>query len=187
MERRAADVTQDRIINAAVGQSQCLCSVFLMHQRRKRNKGEGDMLAIPQDYEEELIKRERETWGNEKYWYYRAASYMYPIEVDENTYEKVQFVSLNSSGEVIGYLGYCVAREERYVSNLFIINFTDDMSFGIDAVHMVRDIFEKYRYRKIVFFVIIGNPTESKYDGMIEHYGGMVVGTYKEHIMLPDG
>lgn len=145
------------------------------------------MLAFAQDYEEELIKRERETWGNEKYWYYRAASYMYPIEVDENTYEKVQFVSLNSLGEVIGYLGYCVAREGRYVSNLFIINFTDDMSFGIDAMHMVRDIFEKYRYRKIVFFVIIGNPTESKYDRMIEHYGGRVVGTYKEHIMLPDG
>lgn len=145
------------------------------------------MIAFAQDYEKELARRMRETWGNKKYWYYHSSSYMAPIGVDENTWERVQFVSLNNSGEVIGYLGYAVDREGRYVSNLWIINFTDDKSFGIDVMRMVKDIFEKYRYRKIVFFVIKGNPVEPKYDRLVEHYGGRVIGIYKEHVMLPDG
>lgn len=145
------------------------------------------MLAFAQDYKDELEKRMRETWGNEKYWYYLSSSYMFPVEVDENTWEKTHYVSLNSSGEVIGYLGYAVEREGRYVSNLWIINFTENRYFGIDVMRMVKDIFEKYCYKKIVFFVIIGNPIEQKYDRLIARYGGRIVGTYKEHVMLPDG
>lgn len=145
------------------------------------------MLAFAQDYKNELEKRMRETWGNEKYWYYHASSYMGALEVDNDTWNNVQLVSLNDSGEVIGFLGYGVKRECRYVSYLAIINFTDDKYFGIDIMRMVRDIFEKYRYRKIVFSVIIGNPIERSYDRLIERYGGRIVGIYKEHVMLPDG
>ncbi len=145
------------------------------------------MLVLARDYEEELVKRERETWENKKYWYYNASSYMSPIEVDENTWDRMQYVSLNSFGEVIGYLGYGVERQARYVSNLWIVNFADDKSFGIDILRMVKDIFEKYRYRKIVFSVIIGNPVERSYDRLIERYGGRIVGIHKEHVMLPDG
>lgn len=64
------------------------------------------MLALAQDYIEELIKKERKTWEDTKYWYYNASSYMQPIEIDKNTWERMQLVSLNDSGEVIGYLGY---------------------------------------------------------------------------------
>lgn len=145
------------------------------------------MLALAQDYIEELIKKERKTWEDTKYWYYNASSYMQPIEIDKNTWERMQLVSLNDSGEVIGYLGYSIEREVRYVSSLWVVNFTDDKSFGIDVMQMFKDIFEKYRYRKIVFSVVIGNPVESKYDRLIEHYDGRVVGVYKDHVMLPDG
>lgn len=145
------------------------------------------MLAFAQDYKEELIKRERETWDDKKYWYYNASSYMRPIELDKDTWDRIQLVSLNGSGEVIGYLGYSMYREARYVSSLWIVNFTDDKSFGIDVMQMFKDIFEKYRYRKIVFSVIIGNPIEQKYDRLVEHYGGRIVGVHKEHVMLPDG
>ena len=93
------------------------------------------MLALAQDYAEELIKKERETWEDKKYWYYNCSSYMHPIEVDANTWERTQLVSLNDS----------------------------------------------------VFSVIIGNPIEPKYDRLIEHYGGRIVGINKEHVMLPDG
>ena len=145
------------------------------------------MLALAQDYAEELIKKERETWEDKKYWYYNCSSYMHPIEVDANTWERTQLVSLNDSGEVIGYLGYSIEREVRYVKGVWIVNFTDDKAFGIDVMQMFKDIFEKYHYRTIVFSVIIGNPIEPKYDRLIEHYGGRIVGINKEHVMLPDG
>lgn len=145
------------------------------------------MLAFAQNHERELQRKMRETWGKEKYWYYHRCSYFSLADVKEDTWNDTQFVSLNSSGEVIGYLGYGIDRECRYVTYLAIINFTDDISFGIDVMTMIKDIFEKYQYRKIVFSVIIGNPIEPKYDRLIEKYGGRVVGTYKEHAMLPDG
>lgn len=145
------------------------------------------MLAFAQDYEKELEKKMRGTLGKEKYWYYHNSSFMSPIEIDTDTWNNMQFVSLNPSGEVIGYLGYGIKQQERYVSYLAIINFTDDVSFGLDVMTMIKDIFEKYQYKKIVFSVIIGNPIESTYDRLIRHYGGKVVGVFKDHVMLPDG
>ncbi len=145
------------------------------------------MLEFAQNHEKELLKKMRWTWGKEKYWYYHRSSYMAPIEIDTDTWSNTQFVSLNSSGEVIGYLGYGVTQPERYVSYLAIINFTDNILFGMDVLRMLKDIFEKYQYKKIVFSVIIGNPVELKYDRLISRYGGRVVGIYKDHVMLPDG
>ncbi len=145
------------------------------------------MLAYAQDYEKELVKKMRGTWGKEKYWYYHCSSYMSPIEIDADTWNNTQFVSLNPSGCVIGYLEYGVKQPERYVSHLAIINFTDDCLFGIDVIAMFKDIFLKYQYKKIVFSVIIGNPIEPKYDRLISRCGGRVVGVYKEDVMLPDG
>jgi len=145
------------------------------------------MLAFAQDYEQELARKMRGTWGQEKYWYYHACSYMTSFELDSDTWKRTQFVSLNPSGEVIGYLGYGVEREARYVSYLAIINFTNDSSFGLDVMTMLKDIFEKYNYNKIVFSVVIGNPVEQRYDHLIERCGGRVVGIFKRHIMLPDG
>lgn len=52
---------------------------------------------------------------------------------------------------------------------------------------MIKDIFSKYQYKKIVFSVLIGNPIEPKYDRIIKRSGGRIVGVHKEHVMLPDG
>ncbi len=145
------------------------------------------MLANARDYKEELESKMRATWGNKKYWYYHNCSYFRPVVVEEDTWNKTQFVSLDASGNVAGYLAYGVEREGRYVTYLEIINFMDDRGFGLDVMRMVKDIFEKYRYRKIVFSVIIGNPIEPKYDRLVLRYGGRIVGTYKEHAMLPNG
>lgn len=40
------------------------------------------MLAFAQDYEQELARKMRGTWGQEKYWYYQYSSYMSPIEIE---------------------------------------------------------------------------------------------------------
>ena len=146
------------------------------------------MLVLAQEYKEELRKKLMKTWENPQYWYYNNCSYFSILnQNEEDTWNNMRYVSVNSCGEIIGYMGYGIARESRHVSYLEIINFTDDISFGADVWHMVKDIFEKYRYRKINFSVIIGNPIESKYDRIISRYGGRIVGIYKENVMLPDG
>lgn len=144
------------------------------------------MLEFAQKYKKKLEQKILETWGDEKYYYFNQ-SYFTPIEIKEDTWEKMQFVSVNSSGEVIGYLEYDIDRQCRYVSNLAICNFTEDPSFGIDVKEMIKDIFEKYKFRKIDFSVLIGNPIKPKYDILTKRYGGKVVGFRKEHAMLPNG
>lgn len=51
----------------------------------------------------------------------------------------------------------------------------------------LRDIFEKFHFRKLDFTVVIGNPIESTYDRMVEKYGGRIVGIQKKQVRLIDG
>ena len=44
----------------------------------------------------------------------------------------------------------------------------------------MKDIFERFGFRKLVFSVAVGNPIEKSYDKMMERYGGRVVGIFKE-------
>ena len=126
--------------------------------------------CVGKDCGKEMEKKMRDTWGKEKYWYYHRCSYFSPQVIKEDTWTDTQFVSLNSAGEVTGYLGYGIDRECRYVTYLAIINFTDDISFGSNVMKMVK-----------------GNPVEQKYDRLIDRYGGRIVGVHKDHVMLPDG
>lgn len=144
------------------------------------------MLDFAQKYKGELEAKFMDVWGVEKYWYYNCCSYFFEKTLGKDTWENMQYVSV-INGEVTGYLGYSICREARYVSSLEIINFTDNPLFGLDVMQMVKEIFEKYNYRKIEFSVIVGNPIESQYDRLISRYGGKIIGTYREHVMLPDG
>ena len=73
--------------------------------------------------------------------------------------------------------------------NLNIINFEAEpsMTFAMDLGRALTDIFEKYNFRKLNFYVIVGNPAEKAYDKMIKKYGGRVVGYRRENTRLFDG
>lgn len=145
------------------------------------------MLELALEHTEELKRKLQKTWLDEKYWYYNNGSYFEQLSLKADTWNNMQYVSLNPEGEVIGYLSYGIERECWYVNYLAIINFTEDIMFGIDVLHMVKEMFEKYKFRKVDFSVIIGNPAEKKYDRLIERYGGRIVGTFKQTVKLPDG
>lgn len=144
------------------------------------------MLDFAQKHKDELEAKYMNIWGVKKYWYYNCCSYYEKKILVDNTWDWMQYVSV-INGEVTGYLGYSICRESRYVNSLEIINFTDNPLFGLDVMQMIKEIFEKYNYRKAEFSVIIGNPIESQYDRLISRYGGKIIGIYKEHVMLPDG
>lgn len=47
--------------------------------------------------------------------------------------------------------------------------------------------FDKFKFRKLTFSVIVGNPIEKSYDKMINKYGGRVVSIYSDETKLIDG
>lgn len=146
------------------------------------------MLDLAINHAEELQKCFRSIWFQDKYKFWNFTSYYEDMEITDSTWSKHQFVSLDSSGEVIGYIGYEINRSSGVVDGLNIINFTDNKAtFGMDAGQALRDIFEKFHFRKLVFVVVIGNPIEKTYDRMIARYGGRIIGIQSQQVKLIDG
>lgn len=146
------------------------------------------MLDIAINHTEELKKRFRETWFEEKYKFYNYDTYYSDWSIDDSTWDNHQFASIDKNGVVIGYIGYAVKRQTYNCDALGIINFSDDkITFGMDVGHVLTDIFEKFKFRKLNFSVVMGNPIEKTYDKLVKKYGGRVVGVYEKEVRLVDG
>lgn len=145
------------------------------------------MLEPAIKYKEQLEQLQYQVWFNEKYKYWNCDVYYDSMKIDEDTWNRHQFVSVVNK-KVIGYISYNVSRSDNSVHSLSVLNFSDNkISFGMDFGQALKDIFEKYKFRKITFCVIVGNPIEKSYDKMIKKYGGRIVGTYKKDVKLIDG
>lgn len=146
------------------------------------------MLVPAFNYAEELKKKMLATWFDEKYKYYNFNTYYFDLKIDDETWNKHQFVSVDKEGNIIGYIKYNVNRQTCNCNNLSVINFTDNkFVFGMDLGQALTDIFERFKFRKLTFSVIIGNPIEKSYDKMINKYGGRIVGIYRQEVKLIDG
>lgn len=145
------------------------------------------MLEPAIKYKEQLEKLQYDVWFNDKYKYWNCSVYYDTMNLDTNTWDKHQFVSV-VNGEVIGYISYNISRGDNSTYSLSILNFTNNKAaFGMDLGKALKDIFEKYRFRKLNFCVVVGNPIEKSYDKMISKFGGRIVGIYKEDVRLIDG
>lgn len=150
--------------------------------------GGGKLLDVAIRHEEEVKEKMNNIWFQDKYKYWNFSTYFEKYKIDDTTWNKHQFVSLDSSGKVIGYIGYNVYRETYDCNGLSIINFTDNIvTFGIDLGQVLTDIFEKFKFRKLNFKVVVGNPIEKSYDQMIEKYNGRIVGIKRKDAKLIDG
>lgn len=147
------------------------------------------MLDLAVNYVDELQRQFRKTWFKEKYMFWNFANYYEDVEIKESTWNNHQFVSLDSNGNVIGYIGYSIDRANELVDGLNIINFTENNMavFGVDLGQVLCDIFEKFHFRKLIFSVVIGNPVEKTYDKMIRRYGGEIIGIQRKQVRLIDG
>lgn len=145
------------------------------------------MLEPAIKYKTEFEKLQYDIWFNDKYKYWTCDVYYETLAINNNTWNNHQFVSVVND-KVIGYIAYNVHRGDNSVDCLSIINFTDDkISFGMDLGQALRDIFEKYKFRKLNFSVVVGNPIEKSYNKMIKKYGGRIIGIKKEDVKLIDG
>ena len=139
-------------------------------------------------YRDEINKKMAEIAFNPKYMFYNFGTCWYfDYKISDNSWEKMQFVSLDSRNCVLGYLCANVDRDSDKISNLGIINFQNtNLTFSHDLRDFLTSLFDKFNYRKIEFNVIIGNPIEQSYDRVIAKYGGRIVGIRKESVKLMD-
>ena len=145
------------------------------------------MLDVAIKYKEQLDKLQYELWFSDKYKYWNNSIYYKEFQINSDTWNKHQFVSVKD-GKVIGYIAYSIARETNSVYSLSVINFSDNkIIFGKDLRQALNDIFDKYRFNKIDFTVVIGNPIEKTYDKMVKKYGGNIIGIKRDEAKLIDG
>lgn len=147
------------------------------------------MLDIAVKHTNEIKKKMLDIWFSEKYKYYNfACYYSAEYEPSKTTWDRHEFVSLNSWGEIIGFISYEINREANYAYSLGIVNFSEDqITFGVDLGKAMRDIFEKFAFNKLKFSVVVGNPIEGSYDKAMKRYGGRIVGVDKMETRLADG
>lgn len=145
------------------------------------------MLDVALKYKDELQNLFINTFHKDKYKFYHYNSYYSELQLKEDTWNAHEFVSVDKQGNVIGFINYEINRVATSVCGLGIINFSDNkFTFGKDVMQAIRDVFEKYNFRKISFCVVIGNPIEKTYDKLVAKYGGRIVGIEKEHTVLYD-
>lgn len=147
------------------------------------------MLDLAIKHEEQLQKKLMDIWYKEKYKYYIADIWCQKKELAKDTWNDHQFVSIDNNGNVIGFIEYQVNRSDNSCSYLGICNFDENMmiTFGLDLGQALKDIFEKFKFRKLTFSVLVGNPIEKSYDKMIRKYNGRIVGTYIQDVKCFDG
>ena len=146
------------------------------------------MLELASLHKEKLITMYRKTWRNPKYRFYSLGVYFEDLTIEDSTWGGEQFASLNSAGEIVGYVAARYRRETESVSDLQFLSFTEGINHvtARDMLHFIDTLFSS-RIRKISFDVVCGNPIEPTYEKLVKRYGGRVVGIMTGETRLVDG
>lgn len=146
------------------------------------------MVSLAVKYQEKLKGLFTTTIFDEKYMFYNGCSYYDEYKSADTTWNKHEFVSIDSKGNVLGYIKYSIDRDSRNCNNLQIVNFSDNrITFGIDTMTILDEIFTKFKFNKLSYCVVVGNPIEKTYDKLTSKYGGRIVGFKESDVMLMDG
>lgn len=144
-------------------------------------------IASKSIYKTKIEDLYKDTWYDEKYKFFHDENYREGHDIPNSDWQRREFVSVDKDGKVLGLISYSFNRCADYVSNLGIINFSDNkVVFGRDVAKAFEEIFTKYNHRKITFSVVVGNPIERSYDNLMKKYGGRIIGTYNKHVKLID-
>jgi hypothetical protein len=148
-----------------------------------------NILKLAYTYKDKLQAKYSEVVFQDKYKFYSCSvDWDYAIKISEDSWNNIQFVSVDEENNIRGYLSAHVSRNSDKVTGLGIINFYDtNIVFSKDLYQFLKDLFEKFNFRKIEFSVVIGNPIEKMYDKYIKKYGGRIVGISKDDTKLQDG
>ena len=146
------------------------------------------MLDFAINHKEELIRKSREYWNNDKYKFANNSSYNSDIEISNGTWNHIQMVSLNANNKVAGYISVDIDRDSNKHEGLVIINYDNNkIIFGKDVYNFLNILFQRKDFRKLTFTAYTKNPISKTYNKIIKLHGGRIVGEYKKHDKLIDG
>lgn len=148
------------------------------------------MLDIAIRYADQLQYRFQQTRLDERYKYFtRTAGFDYFLNLSDNTWENLQFVSIGDQSEVIGYLAVKVNRLTRTAYDMEAIKFVPGYSqiFSQDMGEFDLRLFNQFGIDRLVWSVVVGNPAEKFYDQLCNVCGVRIVGTFRNEVMLGDG
>ena len=147
------------------------------------------MLKPAIQYKTEITKLLTDIWFDDKYKYYISDWYYDVPEIKDSTWNRHEFVSLDTNTSILGYIHYSIDRCANKACSFCAISFTSipTLTFGRDLYQAIDEVFCKFKFNKLRFAVIIGNPIEKTYDKLIAKYGGAVTGYSKQEVRLSDG
>lgn len=105
----------------------------------------------------------------------------------DDSWARLQFVSLARDGRVIGYINASIDREANNITQLGIISFEPGNLCARDIRAFAKGLFLKFRFNKVCFSAIVGSPVARTYDRLAANYGGRVVGVWRDETRLWDG
>lgn len=131
-------------------------------------------------YQEELNKTLYTLWYEPEYQYYFSGRNHYPITMNRKDGDETErvFVSVNSKGKLMGYIGYSIDPCTNGVLGLHIIRFPegDKLVFGRDILQCIDDMFVRFGYNRLEWGVVVGNPAQQMYEKYLSKFGGRYVG-----------
>jgi hypothetical protein len=121
--------------------------------------------------------------------FYSLGTYRdYKLEIEDSNWSKLQFVSVNKKGEILGYFGASFSIDRFKFDNIFVILFETNLLSHRDLYRFFSNIYNDPRANKIEWSVVIGNVRAEKlYQHIIEKYNGNIVGINKSTVRLSDG
>lgn len=150
------------------------------------------MLELAYSHKEALqVEYVKAIMKPENFYYNPGPYYSYELEVKKDAWNDMQYVSIKRADDggvtLNGYLCANIDRQSLRVFGMQAIRFNDSFGFGLDMMKLLENIFLKYNFRKAEWYVVVGNPAEKLYDRIVNIYGGRIVGTFRQAVMLPDG
>lgn len=146
------------------------------------------MLKSANLYKGELNSKLAETMYDMKYMYYHyVTSSNAPLIEDDNSYLH-SFVSVDESGDILGYICYDVNWTLVSVLSFGAISFVPDgsITYVRDLLQCIDNIFMKYNFNRIEWWAAADNPAIRGYKNLCKRFGGREVGYLRQNTKLMD-
>lgn len=146
------------------------------------------MLKPAQLYKEKLLEENTRAWYKPENIFWNGSAGDYAINLPDNNYDSRCFVSVDGSGNVIGYIEYSVDWAAMSASRFAAISYRKgSVEFGKDVYTAICDLFRKYNMNRIQWCAYADNPAIRAYRNFVRRYGGRECGYYRQNARLQDG
>lgn len=145
------------------------------------------MIELAIKHELELQSLFTDIAFDERFKFYHPFSFREKYIAPADTWSKIDWAVLEN-GKVTGFIGYSIDRDSLVVSDLKAINFCGtSLSFAKAIMKVITGLFTIFKFRKLRFSVVVGNPIEPSYDRLVQRFGGRICGLWKSEDKLFDG